>query len=195
MLRAETLYGEQWNVPLGHGGTLERINTGIASIRPKVELYDKAGHRWFTDPDGKNLQATIGGKADIRLSAWLQPMAGRTINAMFMDNSYSLWTGGDFGVVNYNLRHIEENRNAIARPELYIRQIVAFNDSVIWGGYRADGLPPITRTDNVRLPSDCRNLTIYFSNADNSLFMPAISGSHIHLPTTTIYCGKPPNEL
>lgn len=173
MLRAETLYGEQWNVPLGHGGTLERINTGIASIRPKVELYDKAGHRWFTDPDGKNLQATIGGKADIRLSAWLRPMAGRTINAMFMDSSYSLWTGGDFGVVNYNLRQMEENRNAIARPELYIRQIVAFSDSVIWGGYRADGLPPITRTDNVRLPSDCRNLTIYFSNADNSLFMPA----------------------
>lgn len=171
-LRAETVYGELWEITLDKNQKIERMRSNAIEDEPKIDFVDKVGRRWFTDSEGRNLQVAVNGRIDKKLSAWIRPIADRTLNAVYMNDKKSLWVGGDFGVVNFNLSMIGGGGTAMKKEPLYIRQIVAFNDSVLWGGYRVKDNAPVTELDDIEVPSSCHTITVYFSARSMSIFRP-----------------------
>ena len=171
-LRAETLYGELWDIELGHKIRVERMRANAISNVPKIDFTDAAGRRWYSDSEGKNLRVTRNGHIDKQLAAGIGPMAGRTANTVYADAGTTLWIGGDFGAVNYDLAMINGGRVKMKKEPLYIRQVVAFSDSVLWGGFSKKGVAPLTEVEGIELPPSCHSITVYFSAAAMSVFHP-----------------------
>lgn len=171
-LHAVTLYGEQWDIELGTRPRATHLSGGVSVNTPKIDFTDMTGRRWFTDSEGKKLQVHANGKADKAMNAWMVPIAGRILNAACVGDGKSLWIGGDFGAICYDLRALNSGTNNIRKEPLYIRQVVAFGDSVLWGGYDSVAMKPLTKIDNIELPSSCHSFTVYFSTATSSVFHP-----------------------
>ena len=171
-LQAETLYGERWEVSLDKKIKVERLRNSENMDEAKVSFTDTAGRRWFTDTEGKNLRVAVNGQIDKELTEWVMPMADRTLNAVYVKEGQTLWVGGDFGAVNLDVSMIGNGRTVKEKGSIYIRQIVAFNDSVLWGGYSAKGVGPVTKVKDIQLRSSCHSITVYFSAGTMSIFHP-----------------------
>ncbi len=171
-LHVETLYGECWKVSFDGRDKVEKVNNHAAENVAKIDYMDTAGRRWFTDSEGKNLRVSVRGRIDRKLTEWVRPMADRTLNAIHVKEGQTLWVGGDFGAINLSLSAINDGRTVREKASLYIRQVVAFNDSVMWGGYSPKGIVPVTDVRDIRLPSSCHRVTVYFSAGTMSIFHP-----------------------
>lgn len=172
-LRAETIYGELWEVTLGEEVKVEKMPRNVQEKDPKIDFTDMSGRRWVTDFEGRNLRVVqADGNEDKVLSAWVKVIADRTINAIYVNEDKSLWVGGDFGAVNCDLSMIGHGSIKMQKDPVYIRQVVAYNDSVIWGGYSRNGVMPKREVTGINLSSSCHSITVYFSAASMSVFHP-----------------------
>ena len=171
-IHTETLYGEQWEIYPGDKTRIKKLRSNDITGEAKLSCVDAAGRRWLTDSEGKNLKVTVKGQIDKTLTEWVRPMADRTLNAVYMKEGKTLWVGGDFGAINLDISMIQNGRTVREKGTIYIRQIVAFNDSVLWGGYSAKGIVPVTTVKDIQLPSSCHSITVYFSAGTMSIFHP-----------------------
>ncbi len=171
-LRIETLYGEQWEIILDHQSAPRHISRVQRKSVPKIDYVDFTGRHWVTDSEGKGLRVEVNGKNDTDLTPWATAISGLTLNAIYVSKDNSVWVGGDFGAVNLNISALRQGIMKADKEPLYIRQVTALDDSVMWGGYRQRDGKPLSAVKGIELPASCHSITIYFSAATMSLFHP-----------------------
>lgn len=171
-LRVETLFGERWEILLGDSNICRRLKRAARMGVPKIDFLDAEGRHWLTDADGKHLKVRTGGKADSRLTSWTNAVGDRSLNAIYVNNNRYLWVGGEFGAISFDMSAIDNRVASMYKSNVYIRQIVAYDDSVLWGGYRQGDCKPLRVIKNIDLPSSCNSLTVYFSAGAMSVFHP-----------------------
>lgn len=173
-LRVETLYGEQWDILLDAPSSSCATKRTTRNKDPKIDFVDATGRHWITDSEGNNLQVLINSKPDKQLSVWANAISDRTLNAVYANEDKSVWVGGDFGAINLDISAVSSGETKIHKEALYIRQIVAMNDSVVWGGYSKNGCKPLQNVRGIELPSSCHSITVHFSTGSMSIFHPTM---------------------
>lgn len=173
-LRVETIYGEVWNVDLNGTDKKECVRQTEDVMEPKLEVVDEMGRKWITDFEGKDVSLVTKTKDSPEIARWTRPLGSKIINTIYCTDKNSLWVGGDFGVINCDLTLIKDMKSMEEKEPLYIRQITTVEDSVLWGGYSADGQKPLSDVGKIELPSSMRNITIYFSTRSRSIFSPTL---------------------
>ena len=171
-LRIETLYGERWEIILGAENICRRLNRAVGATDPKIDFLDKEGRHWLTDADGRHLRVRTVGKADPLLTAWANAISDRSLNAIYVNGNRSLWVGGEFGAINFNMSAVDDGTARMRKAGIYIRQVVADNDSVLWGGYRQRDCRPLRAIKGIDLPASCNSVTVYFSAEAMSILHP-----------------------
>ncbi len=171
-LRIETLYGERWEIILGQDIICRRLKRAVGTADPKINFVDKEGRHWLTDADGRHLKVRTVGKADQQFTSWANAISDRSLNAIYVHDGRSLWVGGEFGAINFNISAVGDGTAQMRKAGVYIRQVVADNDSVLWGGYRQRDCKPLKTIKGIDLPSSCNSITVYFSAEAMSILHP-----------------------
>lgn len=173
IIKAETLYGELWELSVNGSAKPRCLRRSHDQRAPKLSLTDNFGISWTTDTEGRNLTTTSKSESAKIISPWLHPVKHKAINAIFTGSDSKVWIGGDFGAISIDVeiaRKIAINRNE--RP--YIREIIAMEDSVIWGGYDGNKLMPRYEITDLSLPSECKRIIVTFSTPDHSVIYPTL---------------------
>lgn len=166
---AETIYGELWKI--SENGQEKCLRQKASQNDPKIEYTDYFGTEWRTDNSGRSLQAVSKTKYASLLSPWINPFKSKAINAFYVSHSGNIWVGGDFGAIHLDARQISTTGKKCEAP--YIREVIAMNDSVIWGGYGAD-MKPLRDVKDISLPSSCSHILVTFSPKSTSLVKPTL---------------------
>ena len=90
-------------------------------------------------------------------------------NIVYQDKENFMWIGGDFGIIACDMNYPLKKE----KPQLYIREIAIMGDSILWGGYMQKDLRPVSKMNDIDIPSDCHTMTVRYSVAKNSVFSPA----------------------
>jgi len=130
---------------------------------PAYSYLDKKNDiLWLTNNKSKRTYAYKKGGKDEKMSAYVYPLMDFSIRAMLRDSSL-LWMGGDKGINVVDLTHQETTYDK--DPEIIIRSVQIYNDSVLWGGY---GNMP----DNAfKLESNVHDIIINYSTVTPSLLL------------------------
>ncbi|MBQ0073720.1 MAG: HAMP domain-containing histidine kinase [Prevotella sp.] len=173
-LRAETIYGEVWLVNLDATNSKACIRSSEDVNEPKLDVIDEMGRRWTTNYEGKAISMVSNDVNSALIKKWIKPLGEMTLNAIYCTSGNSLWVGGDFGVINCDLSHVDRADKAmIKKKPLYIREITTAGDSVLWGGYSVGTMKPVSNVDDIEIPFSMRQVTIHYSSDINSIFSPA----------------------
>ena len=114
---------------------------------PLFSYADDQGLLWLTDNKGKQLSALKGTQKDEAMSRIVYPLMDFSVQAMTRRGD-QLWMGGDKG-----LAIVDESRNdpvSVVIPQLRVRSVMLFGDSIVWGGYgeQIETLPPLQDNEN-----------------------------------------------
>lgn len=190
VLQIETIYGELWSITINGRHVPTLIRKTADSNEPLLDFTDYTGRRWITNADGKGL--TLADKTkDRELLAWIHPLGQNTVRALTYTSDNALWVGGDYGVVQCDLSMLKNAGKKQDDTHVFIRQVTIMNDSVVWGGYKKDGMTPIQSLKNLQLSSTCHSITIYFSASNNSIFYPTMYHYRINGGTWSSWTTEP----
>ena len=112
---ALTMGGEHYYMP-AKKDHFTRQNNGILSLL--LDYTDDKGMYWHCNDDGMGL--VMDGMSK-ELASWLQPLAGYSIQALFIKDGI-VWIGGNFGLIRLAL---DETRGVkLRKPQVFIRSFM-----------------------------------------------------------------------
>lgn len=135
---------------------------------PQFIYCDGNNRIWQTDDEGRNLFVSMGEKRIKRYDSILFPMRNITVSAINVENE-NVWIGNKDGLIYCQTdRKSDELKKS---PNVYIRQVVLNNDSLIIGGYvEGNVLKARVGFKDLVLNSDCRDIHLAFSSDCTSAF-------------------------
>lgn len=168
-LRVKTINGQLWDITLADPHQKILVRKNIDPNEPRLDYRDARNRRWFTDVEGKNLRVSkiVNGKKDEHR---MRPLEHLAISSLYRTKENLIWVGGDFGVICCDLMKLKEESEQKVKEPIYIRQVIADGDSVLWGGFNGKDLLPMAEVKDLTVPSTVRNMTIYYSSRSQSFF-------------------------
>lgn len=171
VIMAKTIFGELWQMNID-GSDVKCIRRKADVNEPKISYNSPiSGYTWQTDGEGRLMEVLQNDKPT-PYSPWFYPISQFSANCVFecKDKKVLVGTGGKVIIIDGEQIHDIKN----TKPEKpYIREVIAMNDTVLWGGYAKGTLIPL---DIVKikesLPSSCNSVTVYFSTKTSSIICP-----------------------
>lgn len=129
---------------------------------PQFVYPDAGGWIWATDNESKELRVYSDSEDLQVLNETLRPV--HNLRVMAMERAgHDVWFGGNFGLIHWNVGMQEADFSR--KPDIYIRQIVINNDSLVWGGFQgADQLDASLPFDRLTFDSGIRDIRIHYSS-------------------------------
>lgn len=176
-LTVESIYGELWEITLrGSDATItssERCISQVADIKkPRISYLDQHGTSWETDAQGKSLHIT-NPKANYEkaLIPWIYPFTRYALTCLYVSDDSKVWVGTEQGIIILDVSMARHTKQPVS-PRPYIREVVAMNDSVVWGGYSPEGMKALSVVPDLHLPSSCNHLIVRYSTPYSTIVCP-----------------------